>query len=372
MRQILVKRELLNVHSAHALDARPWMIGGDFNQILHCHEHSSFSHNRHAPQIFQFRDSLLQMGVFDLRFYGPVHTWTNNRNATPIAKKLDRCLINSDYLTSFPNATATFLPLSPSNHTLCLINLAFQLPKAGTQPFRFLNYLTKHPSFLEVVTDAWLLAGSVSANLATLCWKLKSIKRSLKTLNKENFLNIQQRVNEYYRLLQHAQVHALTDPTPQTFAEEHELNLKWQFLRQIEECFFQQKSRITWLREGDLNTTYFHRVCQMRASFNAIRSFLLLSGVTITDPLEMSAHAISHFKAVLGPDLLSVIWYSSSNWFQSLTPFTCSQQKTNSILLMPTNAEITKLIFSLNPNKAPGPDGLTYGFLKASWTLLGT
>lgn len=124
--------ELLNVHSAHALDARPWMIGGDFNQILHCHEHSSFSHNRHAPQIFQFRDSLLQMGVFDLRFYGPVHTWTNNRDATPIAKKLDRCLINSDYLTSFPNATATFLPLSPSNHTLCLINLAFQLPIAET------------------------------------------------------------------------------------------------------------------------------------------------------------------------------------------------------------------------------------------------
>lgn len=280
-------------------------------------------------------------------------------------------MINSECLTSYPNATATFLPPAPSDHSPCLIDLAFQLPKAGTQPFRFLNYLTKHPSFLEVVTDAWLLAGSVSANLASLCWKLKSIKKSLKILNKENFSNIQQRVNEAYRLLQLVQVQALSDPTPENFAEEHDLNLKWQFLRQIEECFFQQKSRITWLREGDLNTTFFHRVCQMRASFNAIRSFLLLSGVLITDPLEMSAHAIAHFKGVLGPDSLPSLWYTPADWFRSLTPVRCSQQQINSILLMPTNEEITKLMFSLNPNKAPGPDGLTSGFFKASWSLLG-
>ncbi|CAG7900461.1 unnamed protein product, partial [Brassica rapa] len=182
--------------------------------ILYHHEHSAFSHSRHSPQMFQFRDCLLQMGVFDLRYYGPVHTWTNKCDAAPVAKKLDRCLINSDCLTRFPNATATFLPPAPSDHSPCLIDLAFHLPKAGTQPFRFLNYLTKHPSFLEVVTDAWLLAGSVSTNLASLCWKLKAIKRSLKILNKENFSKIQERVTESYRLLQIVQVQALTDPTP--------------------------------------------------------------------------------------------------------------------------------------------------------------
>ncbi|XP_013658463.1 uncharacterized protein LOC106363233 [Brassica napus] len=312
--------------------------------------------------MFQLRDSLLQLGVFDLRFYGPIHTWTNKCDDTPIAKNLDRCLINSDCLTSFPNATATFLPSAPSDHAPCLIDLAFQLPRASTQPFCFLNYLTKHPSFLEVVTNAWLLVGSVSANLASLCWKLKNIKRTLKSLNKENYSNIQQRVNESYRLLQLVQVHALTDPTPQTFAEEHELNLKWQFLRKIEECFFQQKSRIMWLREGDLNTTYFHRVCQVRANFNAIHSFLLLFGAIITDPLEMSAHAISHFKAVLGPDHLPLVCCTPSDWFRSLTPFRCSHQQRNIIFLMPTNEEITKLMFSLNPNKAPGPDGLNARF----------
>ena len=136
--------------------------------------------------------------------------------------------------------------------------------------------------------------------------------------------------------------------------------------------FFQQKSRITWLREGDQNTTFFQRVCQARASYNAICSFLLLSGVIITDPLEMSDHTISHFKAVLGPDLLPLLWYSPPHWFHSLTPFVCNQPQIASILLMPTAEEITKIMFSLNPNKALDPDGLTSGFFKASWSLLGT
>nr|VDD63235.1 unnamed protein product [Brassica oleracea] len=165
--------ELLDLQSAHGLHSRPWMIGGDFNQILHSHDHSSFCHSRHASQMFQFRDCLFQMGIFDLLFYGPSHTWTNKCEVSPVAKKLDRCLINSDCLTSYPNATATFLPPAPSDHSPCFIDLVVRLPKAGTQPFRFLNYLTKHPSFLEVVTDAWLLAGSVSMDLASLCWKLK-------------------------------------------------------------------------------------------------------------------------------------------------------------------------------------------------------
>ena len=105
--------ELLQLQSTHGLDSRPWMIGGDFNQILYPYEHSSYCHNRHSTQMFQFRDCLLQMGVSDLRFYGPAHTWSNKCDVSPVAKKLDRCLTNSECITSFPNAVATFLPPSP-------------------------------------------------------------------------------------------------------------------------------------------------------------------------------------------------------------------------------------------------------------------
>lgn len=67
--------ELLNLHMNLGLDTKPWMIGGDFNQILHPLEHSDLNDNASTSNIYQFRDCLLQLGAFDLRYHGPTHTW---------------------------------------------------------------------------------------------------------------------------------------------------------------------------------------------------------------------------------------------------------------------------------------------------------
>lgn len=144
------------------------------------------------------------------------------------------------------------------------------------------------------------------------------------------------------------------------------------FLRKIEECYFRQKSRINWLKEGDLNTTYFFRICQVRASYNAIRSFITVSGVLITDPIEMSQLAIAHFQSVLGPlrNHRPPI-RTNVTWCQQLSAFTVSDQQAQTMNAIPTAAEIKRLFFKLNPNKAPGPDGLTSGFFRASWEIIG-
>lgn len=41
------------------------------------------------------------------------------------------------------------------------------------------------------------------------------------------------------------------------------------------------------------------------------------------------------------------------------------------MIVLPTSEEITRIMFKLNPNKAPGPDGLSSGFFKAAWGILG-
>lgn len=222
-----------------------------------------------------------------------------------------------------------------------------------------------------MVTLAWSQAGSASLTLANLCWKLKRIKSDLKLLNKENFSKIQERVSDINCLLQTVQVQALSSPSPRLFQEERDLHQKWLFLREIEESFFRQKSRINWLREGDLNTAYFFKICQTRASYNSIRSFITITGVVIQDPLEMSSHAVNHFKAVLGPIYLPIYVYSPASWIQTLTPFRVTDQERCQMVSIPTAAEIKKIMFRLNPNKALGPDGLTSGFFKHSWEIIG-
>lgn len=168
------------------------------------------------------------------------------------------------------------------------------------------------------------------------------------------------------------QVQALQSPSPQLYQEERDLHDRWLFLRQIEECFFRQKSRINWLSEGDFNTTFSHRMCQVRESYNAIRSFLSSNGLLITDPLEMSQLAVAHFKSILGPEIyLAPATFTLHHWFLDLIPFRCALQQSQFMLSVPSADDIRAIFYKLNPNKAPGPDELTSGFFKAAWDTIG-
>ncbi|KAG5387133.1 hypothetical protein IGI04_038604 [Brassica rapa subsp. trilocularis] len=57
----------------------------------------------------------------------------------------------------------------------------------------FFNYLVTHPDFQETVTSGWEFTSSDSWNLSSLSKKQKQLKKYLKSLNKDNFSDIQKR-----------------------------------------------------------------------------------------------------------------------------------------------------------------------------------
>lgn len=75
--------DLLNIQQLFSLDSVPWIIGGDFNQILHFSEHSNASVNCYDPPMTMFRDTLSDLGIFDLRYNGPLFTWSKK---TPLVQ----------------------------------------------------------------------------------------------------------------------------------------------------------------------------------------------------------------------------------------------------------------------------------------------
>lgn len=170
------------------------------NQILHYSEHSDPSLDHLTSDMLEMRDVFLTIGVNDLRYYGSSHTWTNKIPKDPTTKKLDRALVNDQWLIKFPYSSTTFQAPKLSDHSSCLIMLATPLPTTGSKLYKFYNYLVRHPQFLSTIEAAWNLTDDPATDLAFLYPKLKVLKGDLKKLDKD-FSDIQKRVSETYTIL---------------------------------------------------------------------------------------------------------------------------------------------------------------------------
>lgn len=129
-----------------------------------------------------------------------------------------------------------------SDHSPGFIKLSTLPPDYGTRPFRFYNMLLKHPSFSDIVKEAWTEAGDPATTLSSFCFKLKSMKRPMKSLCKENYSGIEKRVFEAAEQLKALQMASLQDPSSANLQLEKSARENWLLLRQAEESFFRQRS----------------------------------------------------------------------------------------------------------------------------------
>ena len=73
--------------------SKPWLLLGDFNQILRPEDKYSSCSNLYKADAFQ--TTINRCGLLELKSYGLWFTWTNNRNGNDVAwEKLDRVMKN--------------------------------------------------------------------------------------------------------------------------------------------------------------------------------------------------------------------------------------------------------------------------------------
>jgi len=63
-----------------------------------------------------------------------------------------------------------------------------------------------------------------------------------------------------------------------------------------EEMMWLQRSRISWLKEGDRNTKFFHRKAVWRSRKNKIKKLKADNGQWCDDPARNGRHGISFFS----------------------------------------------------------------------------
>ncbi|RVW26085.1 LINE-1 reverse transcriptase-like [Vitis vinifera] len=198
----------------------------------------------------------------------------------------------------------------------------------------------KVEGFKDIVRTWWQgieVRGSTSYRLAV---KMKEIKKKLKVWNKEVFGRLE--TNKASALEQvdfWDQVESernLTVEEADLKKEAKDSFKKWVLL---EEAHWRQHLREIWLKEGDRNTGFFHRMASAHRRNNAMGR-IKVNGEWLVEEQEVREGVVNSFQQMLSKDM---VWQAD------------------------IEIEIHSALMEMNGDKAPGPDGITVAFWQNAW-----
>ncbi|KAL5854197.1 hypothetical protein ACOSQ4_003999 [Xanthoceras sorbifolium] len=139
----------------------PWLIGGDFNEILRWEEKSGGLFRSHKA-ISLFRGAVDDCNLVDVGFRGHNFTWSNRqKEGKLIQERLDRFLCCMRWRATFPNAANRHLDWGGSDHKPILMDnirvaTARDLKANNwSSRFHFEEAWIGEPDCSEVVENAW-------------------------------------------------------------------------------------------------------------------------------------------------------------------------------------------------------------------------
>jgi hypothetical protein len=129
-----------------------------------------------------------------------------------------------------------------------------------------------------------------------------------------------------------------------------------------EEMLWVQRSRISWLKEGDRNTKFFHQKAVWRARRNKIKKLKDDDGVWNEAPSDMERMATSYFKELFTRDPSL-----NSDALVDLIQEKVTPEMNLDLCKDFTDDEIGDALFQIGPLKAPGVDGFPARFYQRNW-----
>jgi hypothetical protein len=285
-------------------------------------------------------------------------TWSNEREVST-QTRIDRVMVSKEWDLAFPLFQLTPASSNVSDHYPLMLAKMERRHFAG---FRFESHWLLHEEFLPVITAAWEKPVRSNDALRILHTKLGRTAKALCKWNKglaRWAKMVSEVADEVIFNLNVAQEDRILT------AEERQLRsyLKSKLLgiSAIDRIKWRQRSRITWIREGDANTKFFHLRANGRQRKNHIPSLNGPAGV-VTKHEEKEALLLQHFRGLMGTSTAADVdlnWealnINSADLSHLDAPFSLEQLK--------------GAVNDLHAEKAPGPDGFIGGFFKKCWHI---
>jgi hypothetical protein len=215
-----------------------------------------------------------------------------------------------------------------------------------------------HPDYENLVDRTW------SNSYGNVVRKLDEVKKQSIIFNRDTFGNIFKRKRQLEARIKG--VHIELDGCPRSDLINLEMDLQRQYsiVLEEEELLWYQKSRENWIKFGNKNTKFYHTQTIIRRRWNRVTS-LKIDDIWCSDDNVLKREASTFFKK-----LFQVNGHCAPT---SLTLTTIPQitHELSSILLNPvTEIEVKDALFSMDPYKAPGPDGFQPVFFRNYWKIV--
>lgn len=122
-----------------------------------------------------------------------------------------------------------------------------------------------------------------------------------------------------------------------------------------------QRVRLSWIKDGDKNTAFFHAVTSIRAQTNSILQVVDAQGILCRDSVSIETAFLTFYKNLWTSPELPLAYP-----LEALPSDLPRLSDSNAALLIRevTKDEVYRTILDLPVGKAPGPDGFTVDFYR--------
>ncbi|XP_075091480.1 uncharacterized protein LOC142171691 [Nicotiana tabacum] len=206
----------------------PWLVGGDFNVVLH-EDGKIGGFPVHPPEYEDFAFCVNSCSLFEQGYKESPFTWWNERsNAECIFKRLNRIFVNLPFQNMLPTIEVEHLIRTGSDHAPFLMTCG-EYTTNFVKPFRFLNFWTKHATFMDV--------------------NIKRVNAALSKWSRETFGDIFKQLAILEDLVRVKEMLFEEEPTIENKIVLQKAQSELKKYLSIEEQYWKQKAGMIWFAE---------------------------------------------------------------------------------------------------------------------------
>ncbi|XP_074293074.1 uncharacterized protein LOC141619980 [Silene latifolia] len=291
-----------------------------------------------------FQNTVAECELYDMKTSGAFFTCTNKQPSDSVVfSRIDRVLINTEWLNVWPDYYAHFAPEGEFDHCPCVITYLGDVVSTRRKPFKFFNMWSKVPDFQDIVQKGWstYIHGSPMYRIVQ---KLKLLKPDLKKLNRNLFADVERNADISYAALLDCQKNLQADPRNTVLMDiEYQSRESYLMLAKARDAYLRQKAKCNWAKEGDTNSAMFHKIIKHRQIQNKVLRIEDDLGRICTKPDDILNAFVQYYEHLLGSSTSTTGFYphivtkgekvSINDW--------------ENLCQIPSNDEIKQVVFSI-------------------------